>query len=74
MTLEEFKKKYESDPEWAPGWDAIDEAFDKIYPGQKPAHFGTDLMARASLGGNSYLDGSPFLTPPRAISISSPMV
>lgn len=65
MTLEEFKKKYESDPEWAPGWDAIDEAFDKIYPGQKPAHFGTDLMARACMGGNSYLDGYSIFDSPK---------
>lgn len=57
MTLEEFKKRHEDDEEWAPGWEAIDKAFDKIYPGQNPAHYATNLVARARFGGDSYLDG-----------------
>ncbi|MCM1120719.1 MAG: suppressor of fused domain protein [bacterium] len=57
MTLAEFKEKYESDPEWAPGWEAIDAAFDRIYQGQNPAHYATNVTARAMFGGDSYLDG-----------------
>lgn len=57
MTLEEFKKRHEADEEWVPGWDAIEGAFDKIYPGQEPAHFGTNMVARAIFGGDQYLDG-----------------
>lgn len=57
MTLEEFKKRHESDEEWAPGWAAIDAAFDKVYPGQNPAHFATNMVARAIFGGDQYLDG-----------------
>lgn len=57
MTLEEFAKRYEEDPEWAPGWEAIDAVFDQIYPGQNPAHYATNMATRAMFGGDSYLDG-----------------
>ncbi len=40
----------------APGWDAITEEFDRIYPGQtKPMHYGT--IVKWMLGGNDPLDG-----------------
>lgn len=64
MTLEEFKKKYEQDPEWAPGWEAIDTVFDKIYPGQNPAHYAS--LARARLGGDQYLDGCSIFDSPKS--------
>ncbi|NSB17181.1 suppressor of fused domain protein [Clostridium beijerinckii] len=57
MTLDEYKKHAEEQEDWAPGWDAIDEVFDKLYPNQKPAHYGTELHKRAIFGGDQYLDG-----------------
>ena len=57
MTVEEFKKKLESDPEWAPGWEIIDKEFDRIYPGQAPNHYATNMISRAMFGGDNYLDG-----------------
>jgi hypothetical protein len=36
MTLEEYKKKAEEIEDWAPGWDAIENCFEVLYPGQKP--------------------------------------
>jgi Suppressor of fused protein (SUFU). len=57
MTLEEYKKKMNEEEDWAPGWLAIDEAFEKVYGKQEPKHFGTVLTARAILGGDDYLDG-----------------
>ena len=57
MTKEQFLQKLENDPEFSPGWQAIDDAFDALYPGQQPAHFGTNLHARAIFGGDNFLDG-----------------
>ncbi|BCA61374.1 hypothetical protein HMP09_0608 [Sphingomonas sp. HMP9] len=39
----------------SPGWDAITEAFDHLYPGREPRHFGP--LIRYSLGGPDPLDG-----------------
>jgi len=57
MTLEEYRQYASEHDDWAPGWDAIDEAFKKLYPDQEPAHFGTLLHSRAIFGGDEYLDG-----------------
>ena len=57
MTKEEYIKKMQEDDEWSPGWDAIDEQFDALYPGVKPYHYGTNIESRAMFGGNEYLDG-----------------
>lgn len=57
MTKEEYIKRMNEDHEWAPGWDAIDAEFDRLYNGQKPAHFGTNIQSRAMFGGDEYLDG-----------------
>ena len=56
MTLEEFKAKAEDD-DYAPGWDAIEEAFTEVYGDTKPELFGTNITSRAMFGGNEYLDG-----------------
>lgn len=56
MTKEQFLQKLEEDETFSPGWQAIDDAFDALYPGQQPAHFGTNLHARAIFGGDNYLD------------------
>lgn len=65
MTVEEFKKKAESDPEWAPGWDIIDNEFDRLYPGQTPRHYATDMASRAMFGGDNYLDGYSVYSSPK---------
>jgi hypothetical protein len=57
MTLQEYKDRSNQEEDWAPGWDAIDEALKVIYNEQNPYHFGTDFHKRATLGGNEYLDG-----------------
>ncbi len=41
MTKEEYRKRMDEDNEWAPGWDAIEAEFDRLYPGKEPAHYGT---------------------------------
>lgn len=57
MTLEEFREKVKEQEDWAPGWDAIEAVFEKLYPGQTPAHYGTNMEKRAIFGGDQYLDG-----------------
>ncbi len=57
MTKEEYVARAAAEDGWAPGWLAIDAAFDAVYPDVSPAHFGTELHARAGLGGGDYLDG-----------------
>ena len=57
MTKVEYIRKLNADKEWAPGWDAIEAEFSRLYPGQEPSHFGTAINSRAMLGGEEYLDG-----------------
>ena len=57
MTKEEYIKKMKEDDEWAPGWEAIDAEFDRLYPSQEPAHYATTIESRTMFGGNEYLDG-----------------
>lgn len=57
MTRDEYIKNMTEADDWSPGWDAIDEAFDRIYKDQTPSHYGTDVDKRAIFGGNQYLDG-----------------
>ena len=65
MTKEEFLTRIKEDENYSPGWQAIDDAFEKLYPGQKPEHFATLLTARAMLGGDEYLDGFSIYTSPK---------
>lgn len=65
MTKEEFLKRIQEDDEYSPGWQAIDDAFEKLYPGQQPDHFGTLITSRAMMGGDEYLDGFSIYTSPR---------
>lgn len=65
MNKKEFIKKMNEDHEWAPGWEVIDGVFDKLYPDQKPEHFGTVMTSRAMFGGNEYLDGYSIYTSPK---------
>lgn len=65
MTLGEFKKKAEEISDWAPGWDAIQEVFSKLYPNQEPKHYATDITKRALFGGDWFLDGFSFYRSPK---------
>ena len=65
MTKEEFLKCMQEDENYSPGWQAIDDAFEKLYPGQKPDHFGTLITSRAMFGGEEYLDGFSIYTSPK---------
>jgi len=60
MTLEEYKARIKTEESWAPGWEAIDEVFEALYPGQEPVHYATDMAHRALFGGEDYLDGFSF--------------
>ncbi len=57
MTKEEYIAKMNEDREWAPGWDVIEKEFSRLYPGQEPKHYGTNMASRAIFGGDNYLDG-----------------
>lgn len=61
MNLEEYKQQMEED-NFSPGWDAIDASFSEVYGTQEPAHFGTNLVARAIFGGDEYIDGYSIYT------------
>lgn len=65
MTKEEFLMRIKEDETYAPGWQAIDDAFEALYPGQTPEHFGTLLTSRAALGGDEYLDGFSVYSSPK---------
>lgn len=63
MTKEEFLKHLKEDDDFAPGWDAIEDAFRALYPGQEPKHWAA--TSRAYLGGTQFLDGVSFYTSPK---------
>ncbi len=65
MTKEEFLTRLKEDEEYSPGWQAIDDAFEKLYPGQNPDHFGTVITSRAIFGGDEYLDGFSIYNSPK---------
>lgn len=47
-----------ADQDEAPGWDAIEAAFLRLYPGQDdPSHWATVFSKRVALGGPEALDG-----------------
>ena len=64
MTEEEYRARAAAETDWAPGWSAIDEAFDGLYPGVTPAHLATLMPARAMFGGEEYLDGTSIFPSP----------
>ena len=53
MNLEEYKEKYTNDD--APGWLAIDEKLESLYPGQEPKHWAA--VPHYSIGGEDPIDG-----------------
>ena len=65
MDKQEFLQRLKEDEEYAPGWDAIDAAFEQLYPGQQPKHYGTLMHSRAIFGGDCYLDGYSIYQSPK---------
>lgn len=59
MTKEQFLQILENDPEFSPGW--------------QPAHFGTNLHARAVFGGDNFWMDTQFISQKTAINILSHM-
>jgi hypothetical protein len=57
MTKAEYAAQAAAQDDWAPGWLAIDAAFESVYPGVTPRHLGSSIPARAIFGGEEYLDG-----------------
>ena len=48
MNKEEYKKYAEEHEDWAPGWDAIDECFEKLYPRSEERRVGKECRSRWS--------------------------
>ena len=67
MTLDEYENRASEHEDWAPGWDAIDEEFELLYPKQNPVHYGTEMHKRAIFGGDEYLDGCSIYRSPEWI-------
>ncbi len=65
MTKEEFQKRLDEQEDWAPGWDAIEEEFSRVYPDAAPEHYATNMVARAIFGGDEYLDGYSIYPSPK---------
>lgn len=53
MNLAQYQQQFDEDD--APGWDAIDNALNALYPTQEPQHYGT--LIKYQLGGPDPLDG-----------------
>lgn len=53
MDIEQYKQQFDEDD--AVGWDCIDGAMQKLYPGQDPKHYAPGLYY--ALGGENPLDG-----------------
>ena len=54
MTSEEYSKQFTEDD--TPGWEAIDAAIEKIYPGQEPRHYAS--VMKYMIGGPDPIDGT----------------
>jgi hypothetical protein len=65
MSAAEYLARAAAEDDWAPGWGAIDAAFDALYPGVTPPHLGADLHARAIFGGEEYVDGYSIFPSPK---------
>lgn len=64
ISKDEYLARAAAEDDWAPGWEAIDEAFAVRYPGVTPAHLASNMAARAMFGGPEHLDGVSFFPNP----------
>ena len=62
----------EENQDWAPGWDTIEQEFERLYPGQEPVHYGTNMVSRAIFGGDNYLDGYSVYDSPKGYKQENP--
>jgi hypothetical protein len=46
-----------TDEDAAPGWDALEAAFARLYPGQEPHHWASLMPTRVVFGGPEVIDG-----------------
>lgn len=65
ISKDEYLARADREDDWAPGWEAVDAAFERVYPGVTPPHLATSLPARAMFGGEEYLDGVSLYPSPR---------
>lgn len=56
MNLTEYKNRASSDENWAPGSEAIDEIFNKLYKDMESTDYGEFIPKRAEKGIEQYLD------------------
>jgi hypothetical protein len=64
MTRAEYVARAAAQDDWAPGWLAIDAAFEALYPGVTPPHFASELPSRAMFGGEEFIDGFSIFASP----------
>lgn len=57
LTREEYLQRMAEVHDWAPGWEAVTDAFEARYPGIEPRHLACALGERARWGGQEHLDG-----------------
>lgn len=69
MTKEEYRKRMDEDNEWAPGWDAIEAEFDRLYPGKEPLIMVRRFTREQYLAGIIILTDIPFMIREKVISI-----
>lgn len=57
MSRNEYLSRLSANDGWAPGWEALEEPFERLYPGVEPPYLATEMTARTGFGGNAHLDG-----------------
>ena len=62
MTQEEYRKKMQDEPEWMPGWEALDEELGQLYEDQRPERLDMNLLSKVNRGSGKQLDGYSFYT------------
>lgn len=56
LSLEAYLTAAAQEPDWAPGWNAVQGQLDALYPGGEEAHLAPAAPLRAAFGGDEYLD------------------
>lgn len=73
MTRREFLYRRAREFDWAPGWDAIDAEFARLYPDERPDRAASPVIDRARFGGGEEcLDSAALFRSPRGTPTSSP--
>lgn len=56
MNLEEYKERTKEDENWAPGFEAIEDLFNKKYPQMEETQYGTYIKNRVQNGVDGFID------------------